>query len=400
MLTPEYLEALPEPILAVIQELEEWTIADVVRQLKDAGLAELAENNYWDIVYAYDRTQEEKKREQAKKKIDGLFVVLFGAALAKSFHSQAVGYAKCGKKAKYASVSGVIDNLSKQIREEIANLTGTLGFATIEGGKVVFNPTATYFQKTLNKAVTQIKSGAASYDSVIRAAINEMSNSGLRTVDYASGTTRSLYAATRTAVMTGVNKASVQMTETLMDELGAEYVEVTAHAGARPSHAEWQGKVYRMNGSEPDYPNLADETGYGTVTGLCGANCRHTFYPFFPGISKRAYTSKELRHIDAPPFEFEGRMYTAYEATQKQRQFERNIRATKDKLVGFDEAGLTDEFTAYSARLKSIERGYRNFSKAANLPTQNARTQAAGFGKSASQKAVWANRRKMIKKAQ
>lgn len=400
MLTPEYLEALPEPILAVVQELEEWTIADVVRQLKDAGLEELAENNYWDIVYAYDQTQEQKKLEQAKKRINGLFVTLFGTALAKSFHSQAVGYAKFGKKAKYASVSSAMENLSRKIQEEIANLTGTLGFATVEGGRVVFNPTAIYFQKTLNKAVTQIKSGAASYDSAIRAAVNEMANSGIRTVDYASGATRSLYSATRTAVITGINRASVQMTETLMDELGAEYVEVTAHAGARPSHAEWQGKVYRMNGSEPDYPNLADATGYGTVTGLCGANCRHTFYPFFPGISKRAYTNKELRNIDAPPFEFEGKTYTAYEATQKQRQFERSIRAIKDKLAGFDKAGLTDAFMAYSARLKSIERGYRNFSKAANLPTQNARTQVTGFGKSASQKAVWANRRNTINKAQ
>lgn len=152
----------------------------------------------------------------------------------------------------------------------------------------------------------------------------------------------------------------------------------------------WQGRQFKVNGSEPGYPNFAEATGYGTVTGLCGANCYHSYYPYFPGYSTPAYTRSELLHIDPPPVEYEGKRYNAYEATQLQRKYERNIRASRDKLVGYDAAGLSDDFMTESVKLKALERGYRDFSKLANLPTQNDRLQMLGFDRSVSSKAVWA----------
>ena len=218
-----------------------------------------------------------------------------------------------------------------------------------------------------------------------------MANSGLRTVEYASGTSMRIDAAARRAVMTGVNQATARMTDFLMREMGAEYVETTAHAGARPSHQTWQGKQFKANGEAPGYPNFALSTGYGTVTGLCGANCRHSYYPYFPGHSTPAYTKQQLANIDPPPFWYEGKRYTAYDATQMQRKFERNIRASRDRLAGYDEGGLTEDFMLESAKLKALERGYKSFSKQAGLPTQSDRLQQLGFGKSISSKAVWAN---------
>ena len=161
---------------------------------------------------------------------------------------------------------------------------------------------------------------------------------------------------------------------------------------ARPEHAEWQGKVYKLNGSEPGYPNLAAATGYGTGPGLKGWNCRHDFYPFFPGIDERAYTDEDLRNIDPPPFEYDGKTYTAYEASQRQRQMETAMRRTKRRIMAADGAGLTDDFTAESIKLRRQREMYREFSHKAHLPTQEDRMQVLGFGHSMSSKAVWAIR--------
>ena len=174
--------------------------------------------------------------------------------------------------------------------------------------------------------------------------------------------------------------------------LDTDYVEVTAHMGARPEHAEWQGKVYKLNGSEPGYPNLAAATGYGTGPGLKGWNCRHDFYPFFPGIDERAYTDEDLRNIDPPPFEYDGKTYTAYEASQRQRQMETAMRRTKRRIMAADGAGLTDDFTVESIKLRRQREMYREFSHKAHLPTQEDRMQVLGFGHSMSSKAVWAIR--------
>ena len=174
--------------------------------------------------------------------------------------------------------------------------------------------------------------------------------------------------------------------------LDTDYVEVTAHMGARPEHAVWQGKVYKLNGSEPGYPNLAAATGYGTGPGLKGWNCRHDFYPFFPGIDERAYTDEDLQNIDPPPFTYDGRAYSAYEASQYQRKMETAMRKTKRRIIAADGAGLSDDFTAESIKLRRQREMYRDFSHKAHLPTQEDRIQVLGFGRSMSSKAVWAER--------
>ncbi len=163
--------------------------------------------------------------------------------------------------------------------------------------------------------------------------------------------------------------------------------------GARPDHQVWQGKVYKLTGSEPGYPNLAEATGYGTGAGLKGWNCRHDFYPFIPGISERAYTDEELNNIDPPPFEYEGKTYDAYEASQMQRRMETEMRKTKRELIGFENAGLDDDYTATAIKLRRQKEYYKDFSGKAGLPLQNERTQVLGFGRKEAQKAVWAEKK-------
>ena len=126
-----------------------------------------------------------------------------------------------------------------------------------------------------------------------------------------------------------------------------------------------------------EYPDFVQTCGLGSVTGIGGANCRHSYWPFIEGVSQRTYTDEELEEMDPPPFLFEGKTYTQYEATQKQRQIERTIRRLKRERAAYRAAGLKGEETAASARIRRLDEEYRAFSKAADLPQQRERMNVA-----------------------
>lgn len=392
MLKPEYLNALPEPLVLLMQQLEEWTIRDIARRLATSGVTETARYQWGQLTDFYDETELRAELNRVTGEAQDLAGALYDTSVSEAFNAQQRAYARAGKTAAFDTVRQLLETSRSRLVDDVLNLTGSLGFAVKQNGKIVFQGLGQFYIDALNRAQMEVVTGVSDAQSAIRRAVKEMANSGLRTVDYAVGASMRIDAAARRAVMTGVNQATARMTDRLMEELGAEYVETTAHAGARPDHQVWQGRQFKVNGSEPGYPNFALSTGYGTVTGLCGANCYHSYYPYFPGYSTPAYTREELKHIDPPPVEYEGKRYNAYEATQLQRKYERNIRASRDKLVGYDAAGLSDDFMTESVKLKALERGYRDFSKLADLPTQNDRLQMLGFDRSVSGKAVWANK--------
>lgn len=116
-----------------------------------------------------------------------------------------------------------------------------------------------------------------------------------------------------------------------------------------------------------EYPDFETTCGYGSVTGILGANCRHNFTPFIPGVMERTYTDEQLANIDPPPFEYEGKTYTHYEATQKQREIERTVRKWKRREAA---ATTKEDKQACQIRIKRLQSKYKEFSKAANLRTQ------------------------------
>jgi hypothetical protein cdifQCD-6_20078 len=196
--------------------------------------------------------------------------------------------------------------------------------------------------------------------------------------------------AARRAVLTGLSQMTGKVSEHNAAELDTDIVEVDAHAGARPDHAQLQGKWYSLSGKSKKYPSLKAVTGYGTVTGLKGANCRHDFYPVIEGISEPSYTEEELKNIDPPPFEYNGKTYTYYEATQRQRAMERSMRKTKREILVADATDDKDRFTEKSVLLRRQKEEYGRFSKAAGLSLRNERAQVGGFGHSQASRAVWA----------
>lgn len=162
---------------------------------------------------------------------------------------------------------------------------------------------------------------------VMERGVTRLANSGLETIDYISGTKTTIDAALRRHIVSQTNQARNRLLMQRMDEWEWDLVFVDAHFGARPSHVEWQGKVYSRSGRSTEYPSLVDATGYGTVTGLCGANCYHYMTPYVPGYSQLPdmdYSEQE-RITGMTSDEY-------YAATQKQRRYERLIRSQKREI--------------------------------------------------------------------
>ena len=174
----------------------------------------------------------------------------------------------------------------EQTNNEIKNITRSMGFALNYTGKVVFTPFSEYYQKYLDRACMDIVTGVFDYNTVLRRVVKELTASGIRTVDYASGYSNRVTVAGRRAVMTGVNQLSAKINEKVAKDLGTDTFEVTWHAGARPTHW-WGGMVFTKK-------ELENICGLGSVDGLCGANCRHNYMAFVPGVSVRTYTDEQL----------------------------------------------------------------------------------------------------------
>lgn len=167
-----------------------------------------------------------------------------------------------------------------------------------------------------------------------------------------------------------------------MEEMDCEFVEVTAHEGARPTHAVWQGRVCHRGGAVVQdgerYEDFETATGYGTGPGLCGWNCRHNFYPFYPGISVRNYTDERLAELDARNIPYGGGLYTRYEITQMQRALERRVRKYKRRYLAETAAGVDASQSA--AKLKAARQQLSAFLAETGGRLDGARAEVPGFG--------------------
>lgn len=254
-----------------------------------------------------------------------------------------------------------------QTQQAFKNITGTTA-----------NTATKQFEDSLDRAWTQINSGGMDYNTAIRRAIEDLSEKGVGAIAYKSGRVDSLEVAVRRAVVTGANQTAAKTQEVLADELGVELVEVSAHGGARPEHAKWQGKVYSRNGDvEIDgvkYEDLRKATGYGSGSGLGGWNCRHTFHPYVHG-APRTWSDKELKALDKKDISYNGENYTEYEASQIQRGLEREIRKQKRKIAAIEAGG--GDASAERKKLRQANKAYTDFTEQTGLKKQTARTKVA-----------------------
>lgn len=254
------------------------------------------------------------------------------------------------------------DNTLRQIQKayteqtvgELKNITRT---SAMEVGGV---PILDAYHHELDLAVLKTASGTFTFQQSMEDCCRRLGNSGVQ-VKYPSGKKYSLEAATRMTVKTGLSQLSGKITEENMKKTSTDLVYVSAHAGSRPEHAEWQGKVYTYKGKPSrKYPDFIEATGYGTVTGLKGVNCSHSFYPWWEG--------DEIPEFHEPePVTIDGKEYTYYEATQKQRQMERSVRNMKREKAAAEAAGDTQKAEELEKKMRATRQEYNAFSKQAGL---------------------------------
>ena len=260
--------------------------------------------------------------------------------------------------------------VKKQTQDELKNLAGSYGFTVMMGGRKVFTPFAEYYQRYVDSAIMDVLSGGFDYNTAIRKVVTQMTNSGLRFVDYASGHSARADVAARRSILTGLNQLTAQVNEQNAEKLGTEYFEVSWHPGARPDHQKWQGNVYSKE-------QLRSICGLGSVTGLCGANCRHEYYPFIPGISERLYTDEwleEQNRKEAQTKEWQGKQLNAYEQTQQQRKMETAMRAQREKVHLLKEGGTDpDDIMLARAKYQAQLDEYGRYCRKMGLPEQRER---------------------------
>lgn len=399
-LTPEQLGQASARLDGLTQRLEKTILDDICRRIAKAGT--VTDTAEWQILRLKEMGEANDVIEKAVSDYTKLSAEevrqLFHEAAQVSDDFYAEMYTQNGKPfvpvEEDTYMQQLITATVDQTNNELVNLTQSMGFAVRQAdGSTTFQPAAKAYQSALDLAQMQVATGTFDYTTAIRNSVRALTDGGLYFIEYESGHRNRADVAARRAILTGLSQMTGQVSKHNAEELETDIVEVTAHAGARPSHAEWQGRRYSLSGKSKEYPSLEEATGYGTGDGLKGWNCRHDFYPVIPGISPPAYTEEQLANIDPPPVEYNGKTLTYYECTQKQRAMETAMRKTKREIIAAKSSGDDDMFTAKSIRLRRQKEEYANFSKSAGMLTQNERAQVYGFDRSVAAKASWAVRK-------
>lgn len=358
-LSPQYYDGCTDDVLNLYAELEDRIISDVVRRIVKTG--DITETAKWQIRQAqqmgllYDDII--KDIAKSTNKTDNEIKKMFENAGVETVNNDNRIHIKAGKSPldirQSESMLQILNGVYKNSLTDLKNLTGT---TTITSQTAYIN--------ACNSAFMMVSSGAFSYQQALRTVIQEVADKGA-TVSYPSGHVDKLDVAVRRSLLTGIGLASRQISEENSRLCECDLMEISAHSGARPSHASWQGQIVSLSGRR-GYLSKSD-IGYGTGAGFGGWNCRHDWYPYYDGISTRNYTQSDLDKLNAKDIEYQGKMYSEYEISQMLRDMERQSRALKRQKVALKTAideGQTffkSDLTALNSKIRDKSAQIQSF---------------------------------------
>jgi hypothetical protein len=378
MLTPEQLQNLPQELTDLYDQLSEFILRDIARRIaKGAQITDTAEYQLYrarSLGLSTDEIAAKIAEINGSSAAEINRLIREAAAQSDEFDRKMLGADK-GAAVPLEDNQQLQKLISAQIAEtagKCENLTNTMGFADHDFlGRVYYLSMTDMYRREMDSAHMKVATGATDYMTAIRQACNKLAASGVRTIDYESGRSDRIEVAARRAILTSVAHVTHRISEQNGEELGADGWEMSAHSGSRPSHAVYQGRQYTQEQYERIIKPLISEP-----------NCRHDVFPIILGVSEPTYTEEELQNIDQPPFTYEGRTYTAYEASQQMRKMERAMRKQKDRCIVADAAGDEEAFATASIRLNRQKYIYEDFCKAADSYTEYERTYVTGFNRS------------------
>ena len=379
MLPPSTLDRMPDAFVELWQGVEDEILKDVARRISKTGTLTATAN--WQL-WRYQQTEAlradvVKLLAKCSGKSDAAIRKLLQQTATEAMEREDAIYYHYGMEPTPFEESAALNNLldagARQTAGTWKNLTATTA-----------NTVTGQFERTLDAAWAKVSTGAFDYKTAVKQTVDSLAD-GMKFVTYPTGHQDSIEVAARRAILTGVNQTAGKLQVARADEMGVEFFETTAHGGARPSHAEWQGRQFHRDGAVDymgkHYPDFEAATGYGTGAGLCGWNCRHTFFAVFPELGDPPqWTQEQLRELNARDIEWNGKKYTAYEISQMQRARERNVRRWKKRYLAEDAAGLDP--TDAAVRLRAARQSLAEFANATGGRVDSARVSVPKFGRS------------------
>ena len=269
------------------------------------------------------------------------------------------------------SLQQIVQAAVKLAQDDLTNLTQTMGFVGPDG---VCRELTQAYQQACDFAFEKVFTGAQDYTSAIREAVKNLTEKGIQTIDYESGVHTAVDAAVRRNIMGGLGLMQEQISQKNHDLLGCDGWEISAHAASAPDHEPIQGKQY----TDEEYTRLNNSL----VRRIGTLNCGHAAFPIIVGVNSPQYTEEELekfRQDNETGVEYNGKHYTMYEATQRQRKFERAIRKQKRRILADESLGDKDQLQTDQIKLVRLQDEYKRFSKGVGLPMQYSRMEKSGF---------------------
>ena len=394
-------EPSADRIIALYQQLEDDILSAVIRRILKMGYVSEASKHQLEVLQAagllYDDIVQliADRTDACTAQVKALFedAGVQTVAIDNSLH-EAAGALPIDIR-QDSSTRQVLEAGYKKTLGTMRNLVSTTA-----------TQTQTAFIQTCDRIYMQVSSGAFSYQEAIMNALRVLADTGA-TVSYPTGHTDRMDVAVRRCVLTGVSQTAAAVSLRQAEDAGCYLMEITAHSGARPDHAEWQGQLVTITGK--DAGKIIDglrvftlsEIGYGSGEGFKGWNCRHNWHAYYPGLSTPNYTPEELKKLDEPCISYNGKLYTEYEVSQMQRAQERRVRAWKRRCITAQESvnSATDEATRATAQaefdrsaryLKNNEAKLKDFCRQTGQDRDRFREQVLGFNRSTAQKAVHA----------
>ena len=375
LLSESYINSLPDPIAKNMEALNQYVVERICKRIHKIGKLTVqdASKLYSAIEFAgADLQAIQKELERITglnaKALEAMFedVAAENVEFANTYY-KVRGMETLKDYTENAALRSFVEAAKRTAADGVTNLSITTMIGFKSGKRVL--PLREYYIHTIDKAITFAQTGTVDYYTAIRSTVKEMARSGLRRVTFESGYSRRLDSQVRMNLLDGVRQLNMQMLEQTGKEFGADGVEISAHALCAPDHQRIQGKQYSL--AEFERLNRSLERPIGEL------NCHHFTTPIVLGVSKPVYSASELREINNrsnAKVEYNGKTYTRYEASQRQRQYETAIRYAKDERDACVAAG--DKLGATQARKKSaaLTAEYKRFSEAAGLTARLERT--------------------------
>lgn len=362
MLPPRYLDGLSDEIIEIYSQLEADILQDMARRIARVG--KITDATKWQAQMLAEAGGLKKNISRILAKYDKAIVKQVKDTFTEAMETSAKNDNRIFKAATGRTVSAPN---AQQMLSTIQKCHSDLSRLTLTTAAT----TQTQFVREANRVYMNVQSGAFDYDTAMKDAADELAKRGITTVQYENGrpVTRSIESAVRMNIITSVNQTAANQTLSNCEELDCDLVETSAHIGARPEHEEWQGQIFSRSGNNKKYRPFS-VCELGSVTGICGINCKHSFYPYFEGMAEH-YTEKELDEMASEEVSYNGQKMTRYEGEQKLRGIERNIRHYKRQALTEEAAGVDN--TKARRKLGEWQAAARDFTKQTGIERDRAR---------------------------